>query len=100
MNVLMFSMDRTLLGEKNSQGDTVERHQEYGRFVNQLFIIVKSGPGFVHQQFSSNVEAYPTNSKGYFGLYRALYGFTESIISHQGIDLIVTQAELAPFAAR
>ncbi|MFH1457411.1 MAG: glycosyltransferase family 4 protein [Patescibacteria group bacterium] len=62
MKVLMFSMDKTLLGANESGGDAVKRHKVYGEFCDELNIIVFCKKGYQKQQLSDNVFVWPTNS--------------------------------------
>jgi len=62
MKVLMFSMDKTLLGSKRSVGDAIKRHRIYGEFCDELNIIVFCKRGFQKQQLADNIFVWPTNS--------------------------------------
>ncbi len=62
MNILMISLDKGLLG-KRQLGDVVERHIEYGKNVESLDIIVFAKKGYENFTLSTNVKAYPTNSR-------------------------------------
>jgi glycosyltransferase involved in cell wall biosynthesis len=76
MQVLMFSMERALLGEQ-AFGDAVSRHKKYAQVkvehnkeIERLNIIVFSLRGYKFKQLSDKVFAYPTNSR-----FRLFYFF-------------------------
>ena len=90
MNILMISLDKGLLG-KGQLGDVVERHIEYGKNVESLDIIVFAKHGHENFTLSTNVKAYPTNSrKKFFYPFDALR-IAKTLFQKKKYDLIVTQ---------
>ena len=90
MNILMISLDKGLLG-KGQLGDVVERHIEYGKNVESLDIIVFAKHGHENFTLSTNVKAYPTNSrKKFFYPFDALR-IAKTLFQKKKCDLIVTQ---------
>ncbi len=103
MRVLMLSLDKTLLGEQIAgkfgiQGDTIARHRKYGELIEHLNIIVSSPKGFFHTKLSDNVDVYPTNCDIRVGRLLCMVRYAKNIISHEGIDLVVSQDITAPSA--
>lgn len=90
MNVLIISIDRGLLG-KNSLGDVIERHREYGKFVESIDIIVFAKRGFGEFSLSYNVKSHPTNSFSRFFYPRDARKLGKKLFSQKKYDLIVAQ---------
>ncbi len=91
MKVLIISLDKTLLGEKVSGGDAVERHREYGKFCDELNIIVFCLGGYEKQELSQNVFVWPTNSKSKLRYAKDAIKIAKQIYQDVGFDLIVCQ---------
>lgn len=99
----MLSIDKTLLGEQGAgkfgiSGDTVARHKAYGTMVDKIDIIVTSPPGYEHTQLSENVDVYPTNSRTIWGHFKSMRNYAQSLMEHDGFDVIVAQDLTGPVA--
>ncbi|MDP3741428.1 MAG: glycosyltransferase family 4 protein [bacterium] len=86
----MISLDKGLVGGK-VLGDVRQRHRIYGKFIDQLDIIVLTTRGFEIQKLSEKVTAYPTNS-----LFKIFYFFdvlriARTLYAKSKYDLVVTQ---------
>ena len=90
MNVLIISLDKGLLGS-GQLGDVVERHREYGRYVENIDIIVLCKRGYESVKISDNVMAHPTNSRWKIGSGRDAYAIGSKLFEKKHYDLIVTQ---------
>ncbi len=91
MRVLMISTDRSLLGEKLSVGDTVDRHKQYAQATHALDVIIFARRGFKPTQPISRLFCYPTNS-----IFRPFYivgalKIAKRLASHHQYHLIVCQ---------
>jgi len=91
MKVLMISLDKGLLG-KGELGDVTSRHQEYGKYVEKLDIVVFSRTGFEINKISENVTAYPSNSKTKFGYLFDSCKIGRKLFKENKYQLVVTQA--------
>lgn len=91
MKVLMISLDKGLLG-KGELGDVTSRHQEYGKHIEKLDIVVFSRAGFEINKISENVIAYPSNSKTKFGYLFDTCKIGRKLFKENKYQLVVTQA--------
>lgn len=103
MNVLMLSLDKTLLGEQAQgdfgiAGDTIERHRTYGAMINSLDILVTSPKGYEPVSLSEQVTVYPSNARGVRGHFKAALNLARDIKNKKGLDLVVAQDLTAPAA--
>lgn len=89
MNILMFSMDKTLLGAVKSGGDAVKRHKIYGEFCNELNIIVFCKRGFQKQQLSEKVFVWPTNSLTRWNFFCNAYKIGKQIYQDKKFNLVI-----------
>ncbi|GEM_PF-671296 len=99
MKVLMFSMDKTLLGATKSGGDAVKRHKIYGEFCDELNVIVfclsakalasEGKKGFSKQQLSKNVFVWPTNSLTRFNYFFNAYQIGKQIYKDSPFNLVI-----------
>jgi L-malate glycosyltransferase len=89
MNVLMFSMDKTLLGATKSGGDAIKRHKVYGEFCDELNIVVFCKKGFQKQQLSDNVFVWPTNSLTRWNFFCNGYKIGKRIYKDSPFNLVV-----------
>ncbi len=90
MKVLMISIDRGLLG-KNQLGDVIQRHAEYGKYIDQLDIIVFSLGQADNFQIASNVAAYSTNSKSKWRYFFDAKKLGIRLFETNHYDLIISQ---------
>lgn len=90
MRILMFSLDKSLLGLKK-EGDALERHKKYGEFAESLDIIVFNKGKAGLNKISENVVAYPTNSLFKLNHIFRAYQIGEEICRQKKIDLIDCQ---------
>jgi glycosyltransferase involved in cell wall biosynthesis len=90
MKVLMFSIDKGLLG-KGQLGDVVERHRRYGELADKLDIIVFCRQGFSENQISDKVTVFPTNSKSRLNYFFNGLSLAKKLFIKNQYDLIVTQ---------
>lgn len=86
----MISIDKGLLG-RGQLGDVIERHREYGKFVERLDIIVFSKAGFSEYEVSDRVKAYPTNSSGRSKYFFDALRISRELFKKNKYDLIITQ---------
>jgi glycosyltransferase involved in cell wall biosynthesis len=91
MKILMFSFDRSLLGNLDIAGGTLKRHQEYARNCESLDIVVLTKKGFSDQKISDNFHIRATNSlaRG-FDVFDALR-IAKRIWQKNKFDLVVCQ---------
>lgn len=89
MKVLMISMDKTLLGEKKSGGDAIERHIKYGSFCDELNIIVFSKKYYQKQILANNVFVYSTNSATRYNFFCDAYKTGKQIYKNSPYDLVI-----------
>jgi len=99
MKILMFSMDRTLLGDAKSGGDAIKRHKIYGEFCDELNIVVfcLSSKDLVlgdkqvyqKQQLSKNVFVWPTNSFTRFNWFYDAYRIGKQIYRDTPFNLVI-----------
>jgi len=90
MQVLMISIDRTLLGADYS-GDALERHKEYAKRAGSLDVIVFSKRGYKKIKVNNNLTIYPTNSLNPLTYIFDAYKIACDICIPDKFDLIVTQ---------
>lgn len=92
LNILMISIDKTLVGGKKL-GDAIERHRRYGEFVNRLDIIVYSNKKDRLSEFtiSDNVVGYPTSSSSKLSFFFDALKIAKKIQIKQKCDLVVCQ---------
>ncbi|MDX9893224.1 MAG: glycosyltransferase family 4 protein [Patescibacteria group bacterium] len=90
MKVLMISIDRGLLGQ-NQLGDVIQRHAEYGKHIDQLDVVVFSQDGFSKFPISSNVTAYPTNSKSKWRYFFDAKKLGTKLFQNNRYDLVTSQ---------
>ena len=96
MNVLMISLDSTLLtGEKRVIGDARERHILYGKYLSNLFIVVlpPERMSLKTKRLSENVIVYSTSSRKLLAVWDA-YRIGKKICKENKIDVITTQDPL------
>ena len=96
MNVLMISLDATLLMDKEKVvGDSKERHILYGKYLSNLFIVVlpPKQVALKTKRLSENVIAYSTSSRKLFAI-RDAYRIGKKICQKNKIDVITTQDPL------
>lgn len=91
MKVLMISLEKTLVGEKQSGGDSAERHKRYGEFCDILNIIVMCNKGHQDQKLSDKVFVRPTNSKFKFLFLFDAIKMAKKIHQNDPFDLVVCQ---------
>jgi glycosyltransferase involved in cell wall biosynthesis len=88
MKILMLSTDSLLF---RSGSEVRERISLYGRYVEEMHIIVYTKDGFKEEKIAWNVHLYPTNTKirplFFFDAARAL----RRILKRNAIDLITSQ---------
>ncbi|MFH1457275.1 MAG: glycosyltransferase family 4 protein [Patescibacteria group bacterium] len=89
MKVLMFSMDKTLLGAKKSGGDAIRRHKIYGSFCDELNIIVFCKKGYEKQQLAENVFVWPTNSAFKINYFFSAYKIGKQIYKDSPFNLVI-----------
>lgn len=89
MKVLMFSMDKTLLGAKKSGGDAIKRHKVYGEFCDELNIVVFCKKAYQKQQLSENVFVWPTNSLTRWGFFYNAYKMGKQIYRDSPFNLVI-----------
>lgn len=89
VKVLMISIDKGLLG-KNPLGDVITRHGEYGKYVDQMDIVVFSGAGTQDYKISDNVSAFATNSKSKFSYYADGLKIAKNLAGKNNYDLVIT----------
>lgn len=87
--MLMISLDRGLLGVKLS-GDVVRRHENYGRGVARLDIVVFAHDDTDHV-ISHNVRAFSTRAHSLLGKVGKAFTTGSRLFKAEGYDLIVTQ---------
>lgn len=95
----MFSMDKTLLGASKSGGDAIKRHQVYGKFCDELNIVVfclsakalalEDKQGFQKQQLAENVFVWPTNSLTRFNFFCNAYSIGKQIYKDYPFNLVI-----------
>jgi len=90
MNILIISLDKTLIGQDYS-GDVLERHLEYSKKAGHLDIIVFSKKGFQKKEISKQLSIYPTNSRIKLNYIFDALKIARRIIARKKIDLVVTQ---------
>jgi len=94
MNVLMISLDSTLLMDKEKViRDSEERHILYGKYLSHLFIVVRAGKGKKARRLSDNVTVYPAASGSLCFVWDA-YRISSRISRENKIDIITTQDPL------
>jgi len=94
MNVLMISLDSTLVTDKEKAiEDTQDRHILYGKYLSQLFIVVRSGKSVKARKLSDKVTVYPAASGSFFFVWDA-YRISSRICRQNKIDVITTQDPL------
>lgn len=94
MNVLMISLDSTLMMDKERViEDTQDRHILYGEYVSQLFIVVRSGKGLKARKLSDKVTVYPAALESFLFVWDA-YRISSHICRGNKIDVITTQDPL------
>ncbi len=91
MRVLMISLDRNLLGDKKAFGDAMERHKIYGKYVENLDIIVLNKGQKDKIKINENVTVYPTNSFSRFFYFFDILKISQRIFKKSKFDLIVCQ---------
>jgi glycosyltransferase involved in cell wall biosynthesis len=97
MRILNIGFDKTLVGGKGA-GDAVNRHREYGKFLESLDIIVyttraENLPTF---PITDNVTGYPTNSKSKLGFIFDALKIAAKIRQDRPFDLVVAQDPFGP----
>ncbi|HEY94020.1 MAG TPA: glycosyltransferase family 4 protein [Dehalococcoidia bacterium] len=94
MNVLMISLDSTLLKDRETAvEDSQDRHILYGKYVSQLFIVVRAGRGNKPRRLSDNVTVYPAAFGSLWFVWDA-YQITKRIVRQSKIDVITAQDPL------
>ena len=89
MKVLMFSMDKTLLGVNESGGDAIKRHRSYGEFCDELNIIVFCKREYQKQQLADNIFVWPTNSVFKFNYFCDAYKIAKNIYKDSVFNLVI-----------
>ena len=94
MNVLMISLDATLMTDREKVvEDSQDRHILYGKYLSHLFIVVRSGKGQKARKLSDNVTVYPAVSGSLCFVWDA-YRISKRISRENKIDVITAQDPL------
>jgi 1,2-diacylglycerol 3-alpha-glucosyltransferase len=91
MRVLIISLDKNLLGIEGAFGDAQDRHKLYGKYVEQLDIIVFNTKLTECLKLDDNIKACPTNSKTRFHYVFDAVKVGRLLNKDKKIDLIVCQ---------
>jgi len=97
MNIVNIGSDKSLVGGRQL-GDAIERHREYGKYVDHLDIIVYTNQRERLKPFkiSENVFGYPTDSLAkIFFIFDTLRIFKKVNSEHQA-DIVVCQDPFIP----
>ena len=90
MNVLMISLDKTLLGTDYS-GDALERHKEYAATAGFLKVIVFSKGQKEKRKINDRLTVFSTGSKSKLSYIKDAFKIAREINQSSKIDLIVVQ---------
>jgi len=94
MNVLMISLDATLLTDREKTvEDSQARHVLYGKYLSQLFIVVRAGKSKKTRKLSDNVTVYPAASGSLYFVWDA-YRISKRVSGENKIDVITAQDPL------
>jgi len=86
MNVLMISLDSTLLKDRETAvEDSQDRHILYGKYVSQLFIVVRAGRANKPRRLSDNVTVYPAAFGSLWFVWDA-YQITKRIVRQSKME--------------
>lgn len=100
MNILMLSLDRTLVGDVQATTDAIKRHRRYAEYVDTLQIIVLTREGYEVEQLARNLFVYPTNSTSRLKMVTDAFRIARGIHADRHIDVIVAQDFTAPIALK
>lgn len=93
IKILMISGDSTLASTQQELGEVRERHKEYGKYVDKIFIACYTplNEKYKRGMIADNVEIIPTLSKNKLAYFFDIWKIANTILSQNKIDLILAQ---------